>query len=140
MSLIEHVFHRRIVETTFITILFLVILVAVIYAVKHKLFPKWSIPVCLVGALVVGGLWLSVYNIHLDIKEEAYVTYEGVYSRRGGGMRDLKTIAVYDADGREIRLFCSAYGWVEENGEYDGKVVYGKRSKIVVEYDGTFIE
>ena len=140
MSLIERVFYGRICETAIITILFLVILVGVIYAVKHKYFPKWSIPICLAGALVVAGLWLSVYNIHLDIKEEAYVTYEGVYARRGGGMRDLKTIAVYDAEGREIRLFCSGYGWVEENGEYDGKVVYGKRSKIVAEYDGTLIE
>ena len=81
--------------------------------------------------VVILGVGLS--NIYLDIKEESYITYRGVYVERGGGQKDLKTVVIYDEDGNEIRLLRTGAG---VSGEYEGVVIYGKRSQIIVQYSG----
>lgn len=78
-------------------------------------------------------MWKGVIDIALDIRQEAFVTYQGDYVERGGGYRDLKTVVIYDENGREMKLLRAGQS---KTGEYTGTVTYGKRSKIVVSYEG----
>ena len=59
------------------------------------------------------------------------MTYEGEFINRGGSQRDLKTIVIFDEFGKEIKLLSGSIG--VDTGTYNGVVVYGKRSKIVVQ-------
>jgi len=134
-SIIEQVFVLRIIETIIIMCMLIAIFFLIRFAVKNSIFPKWSYLIwAMIVVIVAILLGHGLINIHLDIKEEAYVTYRGVYEERGGGARELKTIAFFDDNGKEIKLF---HNNLSETGLYDGTIVYGKRSKVIVWYSGT---
>ena len=87
-------------------------------------------------AISILVITLMVHNLSqtfLDIKNEDYITYHGEYIERGYSSNILKTVVVYDEQGKEIKLLRTG---PSENGTYYGTVVYGKRSEIVVEYKG----
>ena len=135
LSLITKVLVRDIIYTVMImgglgALFFLVRLY-----VRGSNWPKWSYLVWAAVAVSVSALmWKGVLDIALDIRQESFVTYQGNYVERGGGYRDLKTVVVYDENGNEIKLLRAGQS---KTGEYTGTVVYGKRSKIVVSYEGT---
>ena len=134
MSIIETVFIRNIIMAVIIVLILGGVFFLIRLPIKWGTWPKWSYAIYAAVTLVVLTLLsINLMNIYLDIKEEAYITYQGNYIERGGGQRDLKTVVVYDTDGREIRLLRTG---MSKTGEYIGTVVYGKRSKIVVEYNG----
>lgn len=111
------------------------LLIFVRWALKETARFKLIFSISIVIAVVIIAiLGIGLSRIYLDIRNEDYITYCGEYIERGGGQKDLKTIVVYDDHGNEIRLLRTG---PSEEGVYEGTVVYGKRSKIVVEYSGT---
>lgn len=133
-SIIEQVFLRRLVETALIVVALIGVFFFIRWAVREAVLPKWSYFVwAFVSLIIVVVLSMGICHIVLDMTEKDYITYQGSYIERGGGQQDLKTVVVYDEEGNEIRLLRNG---ASETGEFEGTVVYGKRSKIVVEYSG----
>lgn len=85
-----------------------------------------------ISILVITIMVHNLSQTFLDIKNEDYITYYGEYIERGYS-NTLKTVVIYDNQGKEIKLLRSG---PSENGTYYGTVIYGKRSEIVVEYRG----
>ena len=134
-TIIEQVFFRNLITTIIIFAAIIAIFFFVRWAIKNDTFPKWSYAVyfSLVFAIVL-VLGIGLFRIHLDITNKDYIIYHGEYIERGGGQSELKTVVVYDESGKEVKLLRTG---PSETGIYSGIVVYGKRSKIVVEYSGT---
>ena len=134
-TIIEQVFIRNLITTILVLVAVIIVFFFIRWAVKNETFPKWSYIVYLVLAVsIMIVLCIGLLRIHLDIKNEDYITYHGDYIERGGGQSELKTVVVYDELGKEIKLLRTGSG---ETGTYVGTVVYGKRSKIIVEYSGS---
>lgn len=135
LSLITKVLIRDIIYTVMLMGGFGLLFFLVRLYVRGGDWPKWSYLIWAILAVSVSAfLWKGVIDISLDIKQEAFVTYDGNYIERGGGYRDLKTVVIFDENGKEIKLLRAGQS---EEGEYTGTVIYGKRSKIVVSYEGT---
>ena len=134
-TIIEQVFLQRIISTVVIIAIIVGILIFLRWALKNdrcfKLIFSISIAVSIVITMALG---IGLSKIVLDMQNKDYITYHGEYIERGGGQKSLKTVVVYDEQGNEIRLLRTG---PSETGIYEGTVVYGKRSKIVVEYSGT---
>ena len=94
-----------------------------------------AVATILISVFTVKG----VMDLHYDIKEESFVIYQGEFINRGGSQRDLKTIVIYDDSGREIKLLGGSAVFGLDTGCYTGDVVYGRRSKIVVQITTTSI-
>lgn len=134
LSLITKVLIRDLIYTVMIMGGFVLLFFLVRLYIRSGEWPKWSYLVWAVLAISVSALmWKGVIDIALDIRQEAFVTYQGDYVERGGGYRDLKTVVIYDENGREMKLLRAGQS---KTGEYTGTVTYGKRSKIVVSYEG----
>lgn len=135
LSLITKVLIRDIIYTVMIMGGLGLLFFLVRLYVRGGTWPKWCYLVWAIIAVSISALMCKgVVDISLDIKQEAFVTYQGDYVERGGGYRDLKTVVIFDEDGKEIKLLRAGQS---ETGEYTGTVIYGKRSKIVVSYEGT---
>lgn len=134
-TIIEQVLLQRIISTVVIIALIIAILVFIRWALKDdgrfKLIFTISIVLSIVITIVLG---IGLSKIVLDIQNEDYITYHGDYIERGGGQKSLKTVVVYDDQGNEIRLLRTGSS---ETGVFEGNVIYGRRSKIVVEYSGS---
>lgn len=134
-TIIEQVFLQRIISTVVVIAIIVAILIFIRWALKDegcfKLIFSISIAISLCVTMVLG---IGLSKIVLDMQKEDYVAYHGEYVERGGGQKDLKTVVVYDAQGKEIRLLRTG---PSEAGVYEGTVIYGRRSKIVVEYSGS---
>lgn len=133
-TIIEQVFVRKIISTIVVVCIIIAILILIRWALKRdvrfKLIFVTSIAISVVAIAVLG---VGLSKIFLDIQKKDYVTYNGEYIERGGGQKDLKTVVVYDDKGNEIRLLRVG---ASKKGTFEGTVIYGKRSKIVVEYSG----
>lgn len=133
-TIIEQVFFYGLFSTIIILVAIIAVFFLIRWTVKNEIFPKWSYIIYLPLAIVVMAiLCVGLLKIHLDIENKDYITYHGEYVERGGGQSDLKTVVVYDKSGKEIKLLRTGGS---ETGTYDGTVVYGKRSKVIVEYRG----
>ena len=133
-TIIGQVFIRRIISSVVIIGMIVAILLFIRWALKDDARFKRIFAICIVVSIVVAAvLGIGLSRIYFDIKNQDYVTYCGEYVERGGGQKDLKTVVIYDEQGNEIRLLRSG---PSEKGTYEGAVVYGRRSKIVVEYKG----
>lgn len=134
-TIIEQVLLQRIISTVVIIALIIAILVFIRWALKDdgrfKLIFAISIAISIVITIVLG---IGLSKIALDIQNEDYITYHGEYIERGGGQKSLKTVVVYDDQGNEIRLLRTGSS---ETGVFEGTVIYGRRSKIIVEYSGS---
>lgn len=134
LSPITKVLIRDLIYTVMIMGGFVLLFFLVRLFIRDRTWPKWSYLVWAVITVSVSVLmWKGVIDIALDIRQEAFVTYQGDYVERGGGYRDLKTVVIYDENGREMKLLRVGQS---KTGEYTGTVTYGKRSKIVVSYEG----
>lgn len=80
-----------------------------------------------------------IRNIYKDIDEESYVTYSGdYYISCSAANPPAPTIIDVDLDnGETLYLYANMFEWVTTlDGEYTGKVIYGKNSQIVVDISG----
>ena len=105
-------------------------------SVELKHWPKWCYVGCAIVSIVITFIaWKEPISICLDMAAEDYIIYQGDYTERGPLSEGLVSVVfVYDENGDEIRLTrTGAY----QKGECNGVVVYGKRSKVIVEYSGT---
>lgn len=133
-TIIGQVFVRKIISSVIIVGIAIAILLFIRWALKDDVYFKWIYAISIaISIVVVAVMGISLSKIFLDIQNKDYVTYCGEYVERGGGQKDLKTVVVYDEQGNEIRLLRTG---PSESGNYEGTVVYGRRSKIVVEYNG----
>lgn len=134
-TIIEQVLLQRIISTVVIIALIIAILVFIRWALKDdgrfKLIFTISVALSIVITIVLG---IGLSKIVLDIQNEDYITYQGEYIERGGGQKSLKTVVVYGDQGNEIRLLRTGSS---ETGVFEGTVIYGRRSKIIVEYSGS---
>lgn len=134
-TIIERVFIYQIICAAAVVGGIIAILLFIRWALKgdakFKRIFAISLAVAAVAAAIMGT---ELSKIYLDIKNQDYVTYCGEYVERGGGQRDLKTVVVYDEDGKEIRLLRTG---PSKQGTFEGTVIYGRRSRVVVEYSDT---
>ena len=132
--IIERVFAYGLITTIIVALGIVAILVFMILRKSQKKYYfLWT-------ALSVVLLALSSVRlvlIRLDVSAGDFVTYEGVYEDRSAGNNVIQTIAVYNEGGKEIRL---AKTGSKKRGKYKGLVIYGKRSRVVVEYGGVIID
>lgn len=86
-----------------------------------------------VGSCVLGGN--VVYSSAHDINNQAYIVYEGVFKVE----RDLEVVSgtctMIFHDKEKTSLEMDAY--VLDPGEYTGKIIYGEKTKIVLDVQVT---
>ena len=134
-SIIEQVFIYGIIGTVIAIAMIVATLVFVRWALKDNKHFKLIFTFCIAVAIVITmALGIALSKIILDMHNEDYITYNGEYIERGGGQKSLKTVVVYDDHGKEIKLLRTGAG---ETGVYEGTVIYGRRSKIIVKYSGS---
>lgn len=132
LSFITRVFYNRLFSTILILIGCIAGFFFIRIAVKFGKWPKWTFAIWAVCTILIACFTIKgVVDLHCDIKEESFVSYQGDFMNRGGSQRDLKTIVIYDDSGREMRLLSGNIGL--DTGNYTGIVVYGRRLKIVVQ-------
>ena len=91
---------------------------------------KYSALICLLlvlGAVILGGC--TVYKTISDIQNQSYIVYNGsfVSDKDGTGK-----VYIVDSSGKKMTLSVAAY--TIPDGTHNGKIVYGKKTKIVVDY------
>lgn len=134
-TIIEQVLIRNLIITIVILAAVIAIFFFIRWAIQNNTFPKWSYAIYFSLTFVVMlALSVGLVRIHLDITNKDYITYHGEYIERGGGQAELKTVVVYDASGKEVKLLRTG---PSETGTYNGTIIYGKRSKIIVQYSGS---
>ena len=94
------------------------------------------------GVFLSFGAANIISDINRDIKENAYVTYDGCYCIDGNiysSRRNLYTrwLSVdFDNDAYAFIYLNSFFEWIStEEGQFEGTVVYGKNSLIVVDIE-----
>ena len=133
-TIIGQVFLQRIISSVVIFGIIVSLLFFIIWALKEDAHFKMIFAICIsVSIIVVVIVGVGLSRIYLDVINQDYVTYCGEYIERGGGQTQLKTVVVFDDCGKEIRLLRTG---PSEKGTYEGTVIYGRRSKVVVEYYG----
>ena len=133
-TIIEKVFLYNISSFIIITSMIIGLLIFIRWGLKEDVrFKKIFATSIAIAMLVIMLLVHNLTQTFLDIKNEDYITYDGVYIERGYSSDVIKSVVIYDEQGKEIRLLKTGPC---ENGTYYGTVVYGKRSEIVVEYSG----
>ena len=136
-TIIERAFLYEIISTAIIGAMIIALLIFIRWGLKDNKHFKliFSISIAISFA-VVTIMAISLSKIVLDIQNKDYITYHGEYIERGDDLQDnLKTVVVYDNQGNEIKLLRT--GPSKKGGVYEGTVIYGKRSKIIVEYSGS---
>ncbi len=84
----------------------------------------------ILGVLLLGVLIFETYTICTtvhDVQKDAYVAYEGMYETA----KDAK-VYITDANGKRKTL--SDYLYPISEGTKRGRIVYGEKTKIVVDY------
>ena len=133
-TIIGQVFLQRIISSVVIVGIIVSLLFFIKWALKEDKHFKMIFAIYIsVSVIIVVIVGVGLSRIYLDVINQDYVTYCGEYIERGGGQKDLKTLVVFDDFGKEIKLLRTG---PSEKGTYEGTVIYGRRSKVVVEYDG----
>ena len=91
---------------------------------------KYSALICLLfvlGAVIIGGY--TSYKTISDIKNQDYIVYNGsfVSDKDGTGK-----VYIVDSSGKKMTLSVASY--TIPYGTHDGKIVYGRKTRIVVDY------
>lgn len=122
-------------------------LISVIVFVLLKILPgkirntTWRSAVLLIlgWCVVIAGLagflmqGFHTINIALDLSEESYITYTGDFRwSEQEGKSAMNTAVLSDG---EITVSALWDTHLLHTGDYTGKIVYSRRSKIVVEMD-----
>lgn len=95
--------------------------------------------ICIVlGSVVIAGSVVTVSEINKDIEQGSYVTYNGEYrinkrvSLRRGALYNKWISVEFDNTRAVIYIDSVLAALGTEYGEFDGTVVYGKNSLVVV--------
>lgn len=137
-TIINNYFIEDVFKFTELIVIYSVIFALVIWGYRdYKHFKKILVICILIPVVMLTVFYAHISKVYLDMKNEDYITYNGEYIQRSGGLRGLTTVAVYDDQGKEIRLVRTG---TCETGVYEGTVIYGRRSKVIVEYSGTPID
>ena len=137
-TIIERAFLYEIISTAIIGAMIIALLIFIRWGLKDNKHFKliFLISIAIISFAVVTIMAISLSKIVLDIQNKDYIIYHGEYIERGDDLQDnLKTVVVYDDQGNEIKLLRT--GPSKKGGVYEGTVIYGKRSKIIVEYSGS---
>ena len=131
-SSITGVFYYQLISTIFVLLLCAAMFFYVRMEVKFGKRPKWLFVIWAAATIIIAYFTIKgTVDLHCDIKEESFISYQGDFINRGGDLRELKTIVIYDESGKEIKLHTGTTGLY--SGNYTGRVVYGRRSRIVVQ-------
>lgn len=105
----------------------------------HKHFKKILVIGILIPILMLTLIYAHFSKVYLDMKYEDYITYCGEYVDCGASGNDTRNsvVIIYDEQGKEIWLKKTG---LSDKGTYTGTVIYGRRSKVIVEYSGTPID
>jgi hypothetical protein len=81
----------------------------------------------ILGAAIIGGH--TAYKTVSDVQNQSYIVHSGsfVSDKDGTGK-----VYIVDSRGKKITLSVAAY--TIPDGVHDGKIVYGEKTKIVVDY------
>ena len=88
----------------------------------------------ILGLLLLGVLIFETYTICTtvhDIQNDAYVVYEGTYET---GESKRSHVYITDTNGKRKTLSDAFYSL--PNGTHRGRIVYSKKTKLVVDYQG----
>ncbi len=131
-SSITGVFYYQLISTIFVLLLCAAMFFYVRMEVKFGKRPKWLFVIWAAATIIIAYFTIKgTVDLHCDIKEESFISYQGEFINRGGGQKELKTIVIYDESGKEIKLHTGTTGL--DRGNYTGRVVYGRRSRVVVQ-------
>ena len=131
-SSITGVFYYQLISTIFVLLSCAAMFFYVRMEVKFGKRPKWLFVIWAAATIIIAYFTIkSTVDLHCDIKEESYISYQGEFINRGGDLRELKTSVIYDESGKEIKLHTGTTGL--DIGNYTGRVVYGRRSRVVVQ-------
>ena len=105
----------------------------ILFPVIHKVFydeklKKNIIISCIIG-LMAGILVLisiQLYQLQYDVKNDAYITYEGEFQAK-----EKYNIYIYE-NGKRKTLSIGQNEFTD--GTHTGKIIYGEKTKIVVDY------
>ena len=132
LSSITRIFYYQLISTIFVLLSCAAMFFYVRMEVKFGKRPKWLFVIWAAATIIIAYFTIKgTVDLHCDIKEESFISYQGDFINRGGDLRELKTIVIYDESGKEIKLHSGNIGLY--SGNYTGRVVYGRRSKIVVQ-------
>lgn len=87
------------------------------------------IPLAMCLVCIIAGS-VSVWRYNYDIKNQAYVVYEGTFTFKNSGKVD--TIFIPDRNGLKLDIGKGDERLIDD-GIYSGTVVYSERSKVVVD-------
>lgn len=94
---------------------------------KMDIFDFIPLALCLFS-LIMGSVTVSQYNY--DIKNQAYIVYEGKFTFMPTGSGDI----IFIPDRSGVKLEIAKGDWrLIDDGIYSGTVVYSERSKVVVD-------
>ena len=136
-TIINNYFIEDVFKFTELIVIFSVIFALVIWGYRdHKHFKKLLAICILIPVVMLTVFYAHISKVYLDMKYEDYITYCGEYVDCGARGNDTfgSVVMIYDEQGREIRLEKTGRS---DKGTYTGTVIYGKRSKVIVEYSGT---
>ena len=117
LSSITMVFYNRLISTIFVLLLCAAMFFYVRMEVKFGKRPKWLFVIWAAATIIIAYFTIKgTVDVHCDIKEESYISYQGEFINRSG---------------KEIKLHTGTTGL--DRGNYTGRVVYGRRSRVVVQ-------
>lgn len=133
--IIDNMLVYEIVNTVIILAMIVAAFMFTVWAVKGEKRFKLVISITIaVSVIMMASMGIELTEVILDMKYEDYITYSGEYIQRGGGSKGMTTVVVYDDQGKEIKLLRTG---PSETGVYEGTVIYGRRSKVVVKFTGS---
>lgn len=132
LSSITAVFYYRLISTIFVLLLCAAMFFYVRMEVKFGKRPKWLFVIWAAATIIIAYFTIKgTVDVHCDIKEESFISYQGDFIDLSGGQKELTTIVIYDESGKKIKLITGNSGLY--SGNYTGRVVYGRRSRVVVQ-------
>lgn len=134
-SLYENIITKKLIYYSTLSVIAMIFsIVCLIYLVKKMrdekaLFCFLMILLCfsIVGSVVLGGK--TIYSSIYDIKNQAYICYEGEFLIDTDVETRNGTCTTRLGDGTKLET--DAYQYLA--GTYTGKVIYGEKTKIVLD-------
>ena len=97
------------------------------YKTNEQKFVTLICVLFVLGAVIIGGY--TTYKTMSDIQNQSYIVYSGSFISDKDG---TGKVYIVDSSGKKMTLSVASY--TIPYGTHDGKIVYGKKTKIVVDY------
>ncbi|MBE6627975.1 MAG: hypothetical protein E7629_03520 [Ruminococcaceae bacterium] len=120
---------RHIVALLVVVLLGLALCVAGIILVKKLDLAKWLYALC-IGVFIVGIICsYDAIPMYLDLKNDDYIEYTGIFEQYAGSSWSRDSTKLSDG------MVLHSERMVLPYGKHTGRIVYAKRSHIVVEIE-----